>query len=209
MSSPIRSWLLASCYNAGMHAVERRCLSAWRRELLSRLDGRVLEIGAGTGTNLAYYPTQLRQLVLAEPDPWMRRQLRRKLSASARIELVAAGAEALPCGDETCDAVVSTLVLCSVADLAGSLREVVRVLRPGGGLFFIEHVADQEHPGIARWQQRIEPLWRFCCGNCHLTRETGTAIEAAGLVMETLRCEVMLGAPQVARSTIRGIARKL
>ncbi|MBX3259730.1 MAG: class I SAM-dependent methyltransferase [Labilithrix sp.] len=204
------SWLFATAYDPFMRRTERACLSAWRRDLLASLPAsgaRVLEIGAGTGANLAFYPRTLERLVLTDADPHMLARLRRRPELG-RAEVARAGADELPFDDASFDAVVSTLVLCSVPDQAATLGEVRRVLRPGGALIFLEHVAAEDAPSRLRWQRRLEPLWSRVAGNCHLTRDTGAAIERAGFAFETLLRESMRKSLPIVRTTIRGVARK-
>lgn len=204
------SRLLAIAYDRLTARTEAACLQAWRAELLAGVAGDVLEIGAGTGHNLAHYGPEVRRLVLAEPDRHMRARLAARMSATpppaAAVEVVAAPAERLPFADGEFDAVVSTLVLCSVTDLAAALAEVRRVLRPGGRLLFVEHVAATTRPDRLRWQRRLEPLWRRAAGGCHLTRTTGVAIAAAGFRLDDVTSESMRQALPVVRPTVRGRA---
>jgi ubiquinone/menaquinone biosynthesis C-methylase UbiE len=203
------SRLLAWSYDRLMRASEEACLADWRRELLRDVSGEVLEIGAGTGANLSHYPASLTRLVLAEPDPYMRDRLDRRLRQSGGLaEISDAPASSLPFPAESFDAVVSTLVLCSVPDPEGALAEIARVLRPGGRLIFLEHVAAEDRPERFKWQRRIEPLWRRVLGNCHITRRTGEAIRAAGFRVEVERRASIRKAAPVARPSIRGIAVK-
>lgn len=205
----IRSFLMAQTYDLIMKATERRCLGAWRREILASAQGAILEIGAGTGVNLPFLPKGKEALYLCEPDAQMRRQLQRKSSVSghSNIRVTDWQAEALNMPDNSFDTIISTLVLCSVADLNLALSEIYRLLKPGGALLFMEHIiADQ--PRTRAWQRRIEPLWSLCAGDCRLTRDTGNAIEQAGFTIETLTEEPMAGAPAFVNRTIRGLARK-
>lgn len=203
-------WLMAQCYDIAMRRPERLCLRQWRRELLSTASGNILEIGAGTGGNLPFYPQQSPSLTLSEPDSWMRRQLQKKLArhkTGRKIVLTDWHAEQLKLPDQSLDTVVSTLVLCSVQDQQQSLNEISRVLRPGGQLLFIEHVRS-DNKTTAHWQQRFEPFWRCACGNCYLTRETALNIENCGLQIEKLEEEEMLAAPAIVRRTLWGRARR-
>ncbi|MHB1518641.1 MAG: class I SAM-dependent methyltransferase [Acidimicrobiales bacterium] len=197
----------ARLYDRMMSGVEEGGLAEWRRTLLDPLAGRVLEIGAGTGANLDRYPEQVTELVLAEPDRHMRSQLLRRVAGSERtVEVIGSAGEDIPFLEASFDAVVATLVLCSVADQRAVLREIRRVLRPGGEFVFLEHVACASDPDTLRWQRRIEPLWRLVSGNCHLTRSTEVAISATGFVFVSIEHEGMRRAPAIVRSTIRGTA---
>lgn len=202
------SWLMAKTYDWTMRSTEANCLGAWRAGLLKQAHGTTLEIGAGTGSNLPYYPPGVR-LLLCEPDRQMRRQLERKLSpqVAANIEITDWSAEQLAIPDQSIDTLVSTLVLCSVGNLPQAVGEINRVLKPGGQLLFIEHVRSAERQ-TARWQKRLQPLWRRCCGNCHLTRETLEIIKQNGLNLEGVSEEEISGAPTIVRRTFRGRARK-
>lgn len=208
------SWLQAKVYDRVTAAVEDGGAREWRAELLADLAGSVLEIGAGTGANLVHYPATVRRLVVTEPDRHMRRRLLPKVHELAaagtgpeEVEVVAADAADLPYPDETFDAVVSTLVLCTVPDQPATLAELERVLRPGGRLVLLEHVAATARPRRLRWQRRVEPVWKHLAGNCHLTRPTGVAVAErfgnAELVQESLR-----GTSPLMRTTVRGTATK-
>jgi len=208
------SWLFAKVYDPVLRKTEEACLARWREELLAPVEGSVLEIGAGTGRNLDHYPRHLlradgmtERLVLTDPDVHMLARLRRRPEA-ATAEIARASSDALPFPAESFDAVVSTLVLCSVADVDRTLAEVRRVLRPGGALVFLEHVAAEEGSRRLRWQRRLDPVWSRIAGGCHLTRQTDVAIERAGFTFETLTKESMRKAPPFVRPTVRGIARK-
>lgn len=202
---------MASIYDRFMRVSEEACLGRWRAELLKDLKGEVLEIGAGTGVALPHYPKGVIRLVLSEPDPHMRRKLQRKCRAAGipRAELSDASVVALPMAPASFDAVVCSLVLCSVLDQKAALAEIARVLKPGGRLVFMEHVAAETNPGWLKWQGRIEPVWKRLMGNCHLTRHTEDAIRAAGFEIERIERESIRKALPVVRPSIRGIARKI
>ena len=110
--------------------------------------------------------------------------------------------------DASFDAVVCTLVLCSVQDVQVALTEIFRVLRPGGRLLFVEHVAARQHSTRLAWQRRLEPIWKRVAGNCHLTRDTEQAIRAVGFQFERIERESMRKAMPLIRPCIRGAARK-
>jgi ubiquinone/menaquinone biosynthesis C-methylase UbiE len=201
------SWLMAAVYDRFMKVSEEACLGKWRAELLADLSGEVLEVGAGTGSTLSLYPKAVTRLVLAEPDPHMRRRLREK-PRPAGVEVSDASLEKLPFDDQSFDAVVCSLVLCSVRDQKAALAEIARVLRPGGRLVFLEHVAADGKPDRLKWQGRIEPVWKHLMDNCHLTRRTEAAIAAAGLQIERIQRESIRKALPIVRPSIRGTARK-
>ncbi|NIQ95484.1 MAG: class I SAM-dependent methyltransferase [Desulfuromonadales bacterium] len=203
------SWAMARYYDAIMANAERSCLGQWRSELLAGLSGRVLEIGAGTGVNLRYYPAAVSELVLTEPDRHMRSRLDAKLAdLSIPHHLIGTTAESLPFANESFDAAVVTLVLCSVHDQQQSLAELNRVLKPGSAIALIEHVAAAGPGRTLRLQQRLEPLWKRCAGNCHLTRDTLAAFRTGGFNTSAIARDTMLGAPKFAAPVIRGIAEK-
>jgi ubiquinone/menaquinone biosynthesis C-methylase UbiE len=200
------SWLMATIYDGMMRGSEEACLGAWRAELLRELSGAVLEIGAGTGATLGRYPKAVTRLVMSEPDPHMRRKLQARLSS--HVEVSEASIEKLPFEDKSFDAVVCSLVLCSVRDQKTALAQIRRVLKPGGRLVFLEHVAADGKPNRLKWQHRIEPVWKHLMGNCHLTRRTEAEIQAAGFRIERIQRESMRKALPVCRPSIRGIARR-
>ncbi|MGF1473348.1 MAG: class I SAM-dependent methyltransferase [Rubrobacteraceae bacterium] len=175
-------WLFAALYDRLNAASERGWMGERRSRLLSGASGAVLEIGGGTGANLPHYRAA-GHVVVAEPDPFMRQKLRPKLSRTRiPVEVSDAGAEDLPFADDSFDVVVSTLVLCTVPDQRSALAEVRRVLRPGGTLLFLEHVRAEDP--FARWQDRIEPLWKRLFAGCRPNRDTVAAIEASGFRLE-------------------------
>lgn len=203
------SWIMTKVYDRMLLQLEKAGLREWRREILRSAGGDVLEIGAGTGLNLAHYPTTLDRLVLTEPDDHMRAALVKKLGhrGNGSPEVSKAYAEELPFPNEAFSCVVCTLVLCSVQDLSGAVTEIERVLVPGGRFLFVEHVAAEDRPRIARWQNRLDPFWRLFGGNCHLTRRTQKAIEGAGFQVQVVHHEYPRAA-FLAQPIMRGIAVK-
>lgn len=203
--------LSALLYDRMCRQVEQATLGEWRRDLLASLAGEVLEIGAGTGLNLPFYPSSVEHMIFSEPDLHMRAKLRKKLpqARAKRVTVMDAAVDMLPLPDASVDAVVGTLVLCCVPDQRTALGEIRRVLRPGGQFVFLEHVAAEEHPKLLKWQHRIEPFWKRLAGNCHLTRRTGAAIQDSGFVLEQVTRQEFLPAPALVRTSIRGRARKV
>lgn len=198
---------VVAIYDRAMQGMEHAGLGAWRRDLLAPLEGSVLEIGAGTGSNLPFFPPAVTSLVLSEPDRHMRARLLDATAASDRkVDVISAPAERLPFPDGSFDAVVAALVLCSVGDQAKVLAEIRRVLRPDGRFVFIEHVAAKGSPRQFRQQRWIEPVWKRLAGNCHLTRSTEEAIQTAGFVFEAIERQGLPKAPSMVRPSIRGSA---
>ena len=196
----------AAVYERSLAATEEAGLRERRRELLARASGRTLELGAGTGLNLDHYPESVTELVLSEPFEPMARRLRERLGESGRdAAVVVAGAESLPFPAEDFDTVVATLVLCTVDDLAATLAEVERVLRPGGRLLFCEHVRSHD-PGLARWQDRLERPWGFIGHGCHPNRDTVAAIGSSPLVLEDVERGKLRKAAPIVRPLVVGSA---
>jgi ubiquinone/menaquinone biosynthesis C-methylase UbiE len=199
--------LFAGVYDRGLKATEEAGLRQMRRELLAAAKGRTIDLGAGTGANLGLYPEAVTELVLAEPDPHMTSKLRPKLTAlGSAASLVEAPAESLPFADASFDTAVFTLVLCTVPDPEAALREVARILRPGGQMLFIEHVRADD-PGLARWQDRFEKPWRFLGDGCHCNRDTVATIESSPLTVESVEQGRLPKAPPIVKPLVRGVAR--
>ncbi len=160
-----------------------------RRELLTGLSGRVVEVGAGDGRNFAHYPPEVRDVLAIEPEPYLRQIASTAArSAPVPIAVVDGVAELLPVEDGTCDSVISSLVLCSVSDQQTVLAELHRVLVPGGELRFFEHVVAERSVGQAV-QRSLDRtgIWPQLGAGCHLARDTVGAISAAGFVVERVK----------------------
>ena len=204
------SILTALFYDRFMASTEEACLGEWRLGLLRQVSGDVLEIGAGTGANIKFYSDNVTRLVLTEPDKHMRRLIKEQVNNHnpGNVAVSSGTAEQIEAADESFDYVVASLVCCSVKDLNVCLGEIRRVLRPGGSLVFLEHVAAADGSRRRRWQNRITPIWKTFMGNCHLNRETEQAIVAEGFEIIQIERESMRKAPSIVRPTIRGIAQK-
>jgi SAM-dependent methyltransferase len=198
--------LFSAAYDRGLKGTEEAGLREMRREALAAASGRTIDLGAGTGANLGLYPAAVSELVLAEPDPHMAKQMRRKLAETgADAELVEAPAERLPFEDASFDTAVFTLVLCTVPNPRAALAETARILKPGGRLLFVEHVRADD-PGLARWQDRLERPWRFLADGCHCNRDTVATIEASPLTVEHVEHDRLPKAPPLVRPLVRGTA---
>jgi ubiquinone/menaquinone biosynthesis C-methylase UbiE len=165
---------------------ERRGTAEHRDRALAGLSGRVLEVGAGNGLNFRHYPSSVTEVVAVEPEDRLR-ALAEQAAASApvRVTIVAGHGDALPFEEASFDAAVASLVLCSVPEPGHFLAELRRVLKPGGELRFFEHVRSSR-PLLGAFQDVITPLWSVIGGGCHLNRDTGATIAAAGFEIDEL-----------------------
>lgn len=168
-------------YDTLMEPLERRGFRDIRKELIHKANGKVLEIGSGTGLNFPYYDdAQVKKVIAVEPEPLMRKQsLLRAARAPVPIKVMLAGAEELPFPDNSFDTIVGTLVLCTIPDPFKALEEIRRVCKPDGKVFFFEHVR-LNHPVLSRLQDWLTPIWKHICHGCHLNRDTLKIIKEAG-----------------------------
>jgi SAM-dependent methyltransferase len=177
-----------------------------KASLLSSIQGTVVEIGPGTGTNFRYYPRGIRWIG-AEPNRHMHPYLRRAAeSVGLDIDVRSSRAEALDLADQSADAVISTAVLCSVDDQLKTLQEIRRILKPGGQFVFLEHVAADPGTMLHGIQHKIQPLWSCLLDGCHPARDTHSAIVQTGFeVMSFERFRLPLGpiSPHIAGIGIR------
>ena len=201
----LRSRFFAFTYDRFSKGMEDAGLAEMRRNLIEGASGDVLEIGGGTGANLGYYAAGVGSLTITEPERPMLKRLERKVrERNSRATVLRAPAEDLPFEDASFDTVVSTLVLCGVDDQPRAVRELRRVLRPGGRLIFIEHVRSDD-PQTAKMQDRMNPLNRFvvCC-DCN--RPTLDTVRSAGFDVTELEQTELPKAPPFGRPLIIGTA---
>ncbi len=207
-NSDLWARVFARVYDPFLWMGEKAGLRRRRRDLVAQASGRTVELGSGTGLNLRHYPDDLGELILTEPDAAMRKRLSRKVRrCRARADVLGVSAEQLPFGDETVDTVVSTLVLCTVEAPDVALREIERVLRPGGRLLFLEHVRS-ESPRLARWQDRLAGPWHGFAEGCHCNRATVELIRASNLELEDLSEASWRAMPPIVRPLVTGVAVK-
>jgi SAM-dependent methyltransferase len=162
-------------------ACSQRPISKQREKVVPRAEGRVLELGIGVGLNLPFYdPGRVESVTGVDPSAELRGLAQAApRDAALKVSVLDGTAEALPFEDKSFDCVVCTFTLCSVQAPAAALAEARRVLKPGGRFLFCEHGLAPD-AGVAKWQGRLEPVWKRIAGGCHLTRPVTSAVEAAG-----------------------------
>ena len=209
MSAEVHHPIFARLYARMSPRADALGAAEHRREALAGLTGRMIELGAGNGLNFAHYPDTVTEVVAVEPEDYLRRRAEQAAtSAAVPVRVVDAVADDLRFGDETFDAAVAALVLCSVPDQASALAELRRVLRPGGELRFYEHVRPNNPRTAAIWQRADDwNIYPRIAGGCHAARDTESAIRAAGFEIETCRRFPFKGGPVTAPHII-GRARK-
>jgi ubiquinone/menaquinone biosynthesis C-methylase UbiE len=168
-------------------------LERYRQRSIEAARGRVLEIGVGSGLNLALYGAAVERLCAIDPSPELLRLAAARIGgALVPVALVQASGEHLPFADAVFDTVVTTWTLCSIADPVAALIEARRVLKPGGCLVFVEHGLSPE-PRVARFQHGVTPCWKHIGGGCHLDRRMDDLIGAAGFRIDTIETGYMRG----------------
>ncbi|KAI7758276.1 hypothetical protein M8C21_005424 [Ambrosia artemisiifolia] len=205
----------AVAMDASMKSYEAE-IAGYKSELFANLTGKaakILEIGIGTGPNLKYYGNLASGASVVGVDPNRKMEKYAQAAAQAsglsptKFKFVNAVAEALPVSDASMDAVVGTLVLCSVKDVNKALQEVKRVLKPGGIYIFVEHVAAEDGTFLKVIQRALDPLQQVVADGCHLTRETGHIISAAGFSSTDIK-KVFLSSASLINPHAYGIAYK-
>jgi ubiquinone/menaquinone biosynthesis C-methylase UbiE len=186
-------------------AMHNRHLLPYRKRVVGSAQGRVLEIGVGSGLNLPLYGNSVREILALEPAPRLIAMARRSAGAPAPVMFIEGSAEAIPIDDESIDTVVTTWTLCTIPQAVVALGEMRRVLRSSGCLVFVEHglAPDQS---VRRWQDCLTPLWRRISGGCHLNRPIRAIIEDSGFGLERLETGYMPGL-KIINFTYEGSAR--
>ena len=161
-------------------AMRNRELEPYRERVLAGAEGRVLEIGIGAGPNLEFYPARVKEILALEPSAKLIAMAGRAAGkSSVAVKFLQASAEAIPLERGSVDTVVMTWTLCSIPDAPQALREMRRVLKPGGRLLFVEHGRSPD-AGVRKWQDRVTPIWKRLAGGCHLNRPISGLLEEAG-----------------------------
>jgi ubiquinone/menaquinone biosynthesis C-methylase UbiE len=200
--------IFAAMYDHMIAATEKDGLGEHRQALVAQAAGDVLEIGGGTGANLPYYGEGVRTLTITEPEKPMAKRLERKIAEDGSdATFLRAPAEDLPFKDGSFDVAVSTLVLCTVDDQPRALRELHRVLRPGGKLLFIEHVRSDD-PKVARLQDRFLPINVRIGHGCHCNRPTVDGLRKAGFDVTQLEHDELKHTPPFIRPLVVGVAER-
>lgn len=177
-----------------------------RARCLADVNGRVLEVGFGSGLNLPFYSSGVTKVVGIDPSATSAKLARARIAAAPfPVEVVGLSAETIPVADASFDSVVSTFTLCTIPDPVRALSEMRRVLRPGGRLFFVEHGLSDD-ARVQRWQQRLDGVQQVVFGGCHLNRSISTLIAQAGFEVTQLEHAYMKGAPRFAGFLYRGQA---
>ncbi len=191
-------------------ACATRPIMKQREKVVPKAEGVVLELGCGAGTNFAMYDAgKVDRLYALEPAPGMMVKAKRtasELGIGKSIDFLETGAENIPLANSSVDTAVITFVLCTIPDWQSALAETRRVLKPGGKIVFTEHgLAPDE--GVAKWQRRVEPVWKALAGGCHLTRDTGAMLREAGFVLEDAETMYLPNTPKIAGYVSWGAAR--
>jgi SAM-dependent methyltransferase len=186
-------------------ACARRDFAEPRRRTLAGLAGDVVEIGFGSGHNLAHYPAEVDRILAVEPSAVARRLAEPRVAAGViTVEFVGLDGQALALPDDCADAAVTTFTLCTIPDVSRALSEVARALRPGGRLHFLEHGLSPD-PKVVAWQHRLTPIQRRICGGCHFDRPIARLIAGAGFRIVTLENYYLAG-PKTPSYLYQGVA---
>ena len=189
-------------------ALDRETLAAHRRRQLESAHGKVLEIGLGTGLNIPWYPSAVDHLTAIDTNSGMTRRAHDRIVVSPLVvEHRIVTAERLPMANDTFDCAVSTLTLCSIPDVAQALKEVYRVLKPGGRFLFLEHGLSDD-PAVQRWQHRLTPFSRLLGDGCHLNRDIPALVTGQAFALDSLQTGYLEKSPKVSGFLFRGVATK-
>jgi ubiquinone/menaquinone biosynthesis C-methylase UbiE len=182
-------------------------LVPYRERVISAAEGRVLEIGIGSGLNLPFYGSQVQEILGLEPSHTLVAMTRRAArQSSSAVTLIEGSAETIPLDDRSVDTVVTTWTLCTIPEALQALGEMRRVLKSGGQLLFVEHGLAPEE-SVQKWQHRLTPIWKRIGGGCHLNRRIRSLIETAGFRITGLENSYLPKAPRMLGYLYEGRAR--
>ena len=170
-------------------------LATYRQRLLSAAEGRILEIGVGSGHNFRYYSERANHVIGLDPSPKLLSMARETIRSQAfpfPVELLQASAEAIPLRSGSLDTVVTTWTLCTIPNVTSALAEMCRVLKPDGRFLFVEHGLSPD-PAVRRWQDRLTPIWKRISGGCHLNRAISQLVQDAGFRIDRIETGYMKG----------------
>jgi ubiquinone/menaquinone biosynthesis C-methylase UbiE len=173
-------------------AMRHKELAAYRQRVVPAARGRVLEIGIGSGLNLPFYGAGVDAVIGLDPSLPLLSMAQTRATAATPVSMLQGTAEAIPLETASVDTVVTTWTLCSIPDVTAALAEMRRVLKPGGALLVVEHGRAPD-AAVARWQDRLTPLWKPIAGGCHLNRKIDALIHDAGFAVTDLRAGYMRG----------------
>jgi ubiquinone/menaquinone biosynthesis C-methylase UbiE len=198
-----QDWLVPVLIDLSMR---NKRLRPYRERVAGAAEGRVLEVGIGSGLNLPFFGQRAREVFGLDPSSRLLARARdQKQHTQVHVHLLEGSVECIPLGDRSMDSVVMTWSGCSIPDVRAALREMRRVLRPGGRLLFVEHGRAPD-PRVARWQERLDPLWLRLSGGCHLSRKIDDLLSDAGFRIEGLKTGYIPG-PRIMTFLYEGTAR--
>ena len=178
-----------------------------RAQYVALAQGQVLEIGIGSGLNLPHYADAVESIVGVDPAEELTTKAKARADAIAvPVDVIGVSGESIPVASESFDTVVCTWTLCSIPEPEAAVQEMYRALKPGGRLIFVEHGRSEE-PTVAKWQRRIEPLWKVLAGGCHLTRRADDLLRSGGFQIEQFTSGYEPG-PKIAAFMMHGLAKR-
>jgi ubiquinone/menaquinone biosynthesis C-methylase UbiE len=198
-------WVLPRILNVAMGT---KVVGGERRRCLAGVTGTVLEVGFGSGHNLPFYPATVQRVVAVDPSPQAAKLARKRIAgAPFPVDYAPLAGEAIDAADDSFDSVVSTFTLCTVPAPTAVLRQLLRVLKPEGRFFFLEHGRSGE-PRVQRWQDRMNGVQKALVGGCNLNRDIERLVLEAGFAIEQIEKYYLEGQPKITGFLTRGIARR-
>jgi ubiquinone/menaquinone biosynthesis C-methylase UbiE len=198
-------WLVPRFLNMMM---SNKDVAEERKKCLAGVGGAVLEVGFGSGLNLPFYPSEVERVLAVDPSTEGAKLARKRIATSRfPVDYVPLEGEKIDSPDESFDSVVSTFTLCTIPDPGAALRQIRRVLKPGGRFFFVEHGRSEE-PKVQRWQDRLNGFQKAMCAGCNMNRDIERLVREAGFEFDELDKHYMKGAPKVNAFVTRGVAHR-